>query len=272
MSLAKGPITVEIDPSQVEQLVINLSANARDAMPAGGKLDVVLERTRHTKSSALPGLATGDHAIVRVSDTGEGMSQQEIDHAFDLFYTTKLPGAGTGLGLATVHAIADQCGGAAFIESAKGEGTSVRVYLPLTSAAPLSLAVPEHSAISLRGSETILVTEDANAIRSLIENVLSKQGYQVITAADGAEALDLARQNAGAIDLVITDVVMPRLSGPEMVRRLQADRPDTKVIFISGYAKQGSLAAIEGGEAEILEKPFSPQTLLRLVRKVLDRD
>jgi hypothetical protein len=272
MSLAKGPITVEIDPSQVEQLVINLSANARDAMPAGGKLDVVLERTRHTKSSALPGLATGDHAIVRVSDTGEGMSQQEIDHAFDLFYTTKLPGAGTGLGLATVHAIADQCGGAAFIESAKGEGTSVRVYLPLTSAAPLSLAVPEHSAISLRGSETILVSEDANAIRSLIENVLSKQGYQVITAADGAEALDLARQNAGGIDLVITDVVMPRLSGPEMVRRLQADRPDTKVIFMSGYAKQGSLAAIEGGEAEILEKPFSPQTLLVLIRKVLDRD
>jgi signal transduction histidine kinase len=271
MSLAKEPITVEIDPSQVEQLVINLSANARDAMPAGGKLEVVLERYRQTKSSALPGLAIGDHAVVRVSDTGEGMSQKEIDRAFDPFYTTKPPGAGSGLGLATVHAIADQCGGAAFIESAKGEGTSVRVYLPLTSAQPLSLSAPEHTSISLRGSETILVTEDEDAIRNLIEDVLSKQGYRVITAADGAEALHLVRQNDGEIDLVITDVVMPRLSGPEMVKHLQADHPGTKVIFMSGYAKQGSLAAIEDKEAEILEKPFSPQDVLTLVRKVLDR-
>jgi signal transduction histidine kinase len=269
MSLAKGPITVEIDPSQIEQLVINLSANARDAMPDGGKLEVVLERTRHTKSRALPGLAAGDHAVIRVSDTGEGMSRKEIDRAFDLFYTTKPLGAGSGLGLATVHAIADQCGGAAFIESAKGEGTSVRVYLPLTSAQPLSLATPERSSTSLRGNETILVTEDEEAIRDLIEHVLSEQGYRVITAADGAEALDLVRQNDGEIDLVITDVVMPNLSGPEMVQRLRANRPGTKVIFMSGYAKQGSLAAIE--EAEILEKPFSPQTILTLIRKVLDR-
>ena len=271
MSLSKGPITVEVDPSQVEQLVINLSANARDAMPAGGKLEVILERYRHTKPSAPPGLATGDHAVVRVDDTGEGMSQKEIDRAFDPLYTTKSPGAGSGLGLATVHAIADQCGGGAFIESAKGEGTSIRVYLPLTSAQPLSLAPREHSPTSPRGSETILVTEDEDAIRNLIEDVLSEQGYRVITAADGAEALDLVRQNDREIDLVITDVVMPRLSGPEMVQRLQADRPGMKVIFMSGYAKQGSLAAIEDEEAEILEKPFSPQVILTRVRKVLDR-
>jgi signal transduction histidine kinase len=271
MSLAKGPITVEIDPSQVEQLVINLSVNARDAMPDGGKLEVVLERTRHTKSSALPGLAAGDHAVIRVSDTGEGMSPEEIDHAFDPFYTTKPLGAGSGLGLATVHAIADQCGGAVFIESAKGEGTSVRVHLPLTSAQPLSLDATESNSASLRGSETILVAEDEDAIRKLIENVLSEQGYRVITAADGAEALDLVHQNDAEIDLVITDVVMPNLSGPEMVQRLQAERPGTKVIFMSGYAKQGSLAAIEDEEAEILEKPFSPQIILTMIRKILDR-
>jgi signal transduction histidine kinase len=271
MHLTKGPITVEVDPSQVEQLVINLSANARDAMPAGGKLEVVLECYHHTKSSALPGLATGDHAVIRVSDTGEGMSQMEIDRAFDPFYTTKPPGAGSGLGLATVHAIADQCGGAAFIESAKGEGTSVRVYLPLTSAKPLSLATPERSSTSLRGGETILVAEDEGAIRNLIEDVLSSQGYRVITAADGVEALDLVHKNGGEIDLVITDVVMPRLSGPEMVQRLQVDRPGTKVIFMSGYAKQGSLTAIQHEEAEILEKPFSPQTVLTMVRSALDR-
>jgi two-component system cell cycle sensor histidine kinase/response regulator CckA len=271
MSLAEGPITVEVDPSQIEQLVINLSANARDAMPAGGRLEVILERYRPTKSNALPGLAAGDHAVVCVSDTGEGMRQEEIDHAFDPFYTTKPPGVGSGLGLATVRAIADQCGGAAFIESTKGEGTSVRVYLPLTSAQPLSAAAPESSSGSLRGSETILVAEDDDAIRKLIENVLSDQGYRVITAADGAEALYLVRQNDGEIDLVITDVVMPRLSGPDMVQRLQADHLCTKVIFMSGYAEQGSFAAIENEEAEILGKPFSPQKILTLVRKILDR-
>jgi len=200
------------------------------------------------------------------------MSPEETERAFDPFYTTKPLGAGSGLGLATVHAIADQYGGAAFIESAKGEGTSVRVYLPLTSAQPLSLAAPESSSTSLRGSETILVTEDEYAIRNLLEKVLSEQGYRVITAADGADALDLVRQNEGEIDLVITDVVMPNLSGPEMVQRLQVDHPGMKVIFMSGYAKQGSLAAIEGDEAEILEKPFSPQTIRTLVRKVLDRE
>jgi DNA-binding NtrC family response regulator len=145
------------------------------------------------------------------------------------------------------------------------------VFLPLTSAKPLSLAGPERASSSLRGSETILVTEDEDAIRNLIEAVLSNQGYRVITAANGAEALDLARENTGAIDLVITDVVMPRLSGPEMVQRMKADRPDAKVIFMSGYAQQGSLSAIEEEEAEVLEKPFSPQTILTLVRKVLDR-
>jgi CheY-like chemotaxis protein len=269
MSLGEGPITVKVDPSQIEQLVINLSVNARDAMPAGGRLEVALERYRHTESNALPGLAAGDHAFVRVSDTGEGMSQDEIDHAFDPFYTTKPPGVGSGLGLATVRAIADQCGGAAFIESEKGEGTSVRVYLPLTSAQPLSVVAPERSSSSLRGSETILIAEDDGAIRRLIGNVLSEQGYRVITAADGAEALDLVRQNDGEIDLVITDVVMPRLSGPEMVQRLQTDRLCTKVIFMSGYAEQESFAAIEN--EEILEKPFSPQRILTLVRKMLDR-
>jgi two-component system cell cycle sensor histidine kinase/response regulator CckA len=271
MSLAKGPVTVEVDPSQVEQLVINLSANARDAMPGGGKLEVVLERYRHAKSSALPGLKPAEYAVIRVTDTGEGMSQQEIDRAFDPFYTTKPPGAGSGLGLATVQAIAEQSGGAAFIESTKGQGTSVRVYLPLTDAKPLSLVVPERQSTSLRGNETILVAEDEEAIRNLIENVLSDRGYRIITATNGAEALDLVRAHAETIDLVITDVVMPRVSGPELVERLQADQLGMKVIFMSGYAKQGSLAAIEDAKVEILEKPFSTQTLLASVRRVLDR-
>jgi signal transduction histidine kinase len=272
MRLAEGPITAKVDPSQIEQLVINLSANARDAMPAGGRLEVILERYRHAKSNALPGLGVGDYAVVCVRDTGEGMSQKEVDHAFDPFYTTKPVGVGSGLGLATVRAIADQSGGAAFIESAKGEGTSVRVYLPLTSAQPLRAATPEGISGSLRGSETILVAEDDGAIRKLIENVLGEQGYRIITAVDGAEALELVRQNDGEIDLVITDVVMPRLSGPEMVQRLQADRLSTKVIFMSGYAEQGVIAEVEDEKVEVLEKPFSPRSLLMLIRKVLDRE
>jgi len=271
MRLGKGPVAVEVDSSQVEQLVINLCANARDAMPAGGKLDVVLERRQYTKSSAPPGLKPGEYAVIRVSDTGEGMTPQEIDRAFDPFYTTKPPGAGSGLGLATVQAIADQCGGAAVIESAKGQGTSVRVHLPLTTAQPLSLAAPERHAGSLRGSETILVAEDEEAIRHLIQNVLSDRGYRVITASNGVEALDLVRTQAATIDLVISDVVMPQLSGPEMVQRLQAEHRAMKVIFMSGYSKQGSLKAIDDEKVEILEKPFSPQTLLTTVRRVLDR-
>ncbi len=271
--LAEGSVTVEVEPSQVEQLVINLCANARDAMPAGGKLEVALERYRHADSSALPGLAAGDYAVVRVSDTGEGMTQEQIDRAFDPFYTTKPPGAGSGLGLATVHAIAEQSDGAAFIESAKGRGTSVRVYLPVSSQAPLRLfAAPKRASKSLCGSETILVAEDERAIRNLLETVLTGKGYRVMTAADGVEALDLARESEHRIDLVITDVVMPRLSGPELVQRLRAERPRVKVIFMSGYAKQGSLAAIEHENAEILEKPFSPQVILELVRKLLDRE
>jgi len=270
--LSEGPVTVEVDPSQIEQLVINLSANARDAMPEGGKLEVALERYQHAVSSGLPGLVAGDYAVVRVSDTGEGMTREQIDRAFDPFYTTKPPGAGSGLGLATVHAIAEQCGGAAFIESALGEGTSVRVYLPLSSAAPLRLAAPQRASTSLRGSETVLVAEDEEAIRKLIEIVLSRQGYRVLTAADGVEALELVRRSDRAIDLVITDVVMPHLSGPEMVERLRAERHDAKVIFMSGYAKQGSLAAIEHAKAEILEKPFSPQIILERVRELLDRE
>ncbi|MBW2444461.1 MAG: response regulator [Deltaproteobacteria bacterium] len=270
MKLGEGPITVKADPSQIEQLVINLCVNARDAMPGGGHLEVVLERCLHAESSELPGLAAGEYAVIRVGDSGEGMSQEEIDRAFEPFFTTKTPGAGSGLGLATVHAIAEQCGGGALIQSSIGQGTSVQVHLPVIAAKPVTLAAPAVPSISLRGHETILVAEDEEAIRNLVESMLSQRGYRVITAADGAEALDLIGQNVGEIDLVITDVVMPRLSGPEMVRRLQIDHPGTKVIFMSGYATQGSLAAIGDERAEILEKPFAPRVLLTTVRKVLD--
>jgi signal transduction histidine kinase/CheY-like chemotaxis protein len=272
LDLPPGPITVEVDPSQIEQLGVNLSANARDAMPSGGSLVVALSRCRHEHSSRLPRLPAGEYAVIRVSDTGEGMEQEQLDRAFDPFFTTKAPGSGSGLGLATVYAVAEQCGGGASIESTPGKGTSVRVLLPLSSARPVSTASRSEPSSSLNGDETILLAEDEKAVRKLIQNVLRQYGYHVISACDGAEAVELARKRETVIDLLITDVVMPRLSGIELAKQLQTMCPGLKMIFMSGYAQEGSFTTTPlGEEVEILEKPFSPDVLLAVVRKLLDR-
>jgi len=271
LNLCDAPITVEADPSQIEQVVVNLVANARDAMPDGGRLEVALEHT-HLGTDAVPRLSEGDYAMIRVSDTGEGMTDDQIEHAFDPFFTTKPPGAGSGLGLATVHGIADQCGGRALIESALGAGTIMRVYLPLTADAPVRRQIPKQGPPVLTGSETIIVAEDEEAIRSLIAEMLEQSGYRVITASDGEAAVAVARATGGPIDLILTDVVMPRLSGPETVRRLREYRPDMKVIFMSGYSDATSLRAmVTNTEAEILAKPFTRQMMLSAIRKALDQ-
>jgi signal transduction histidine kinase len=230
LDLPRGPITVQADRSQLEQLVVNLAANARDAMPSGGGLRVELSRQEHEKSGAFPRLESGRYAAIRVIDSGDGMDQEQLDHAFDPFYTTKPLGSGSGLGLATVHAIAEQSGGGAFIESTLGEGTTVSVLLPLCSAEP-------------------------------------------VTAEPRSEAVEIARSYDPKIDLVITDIVMPRLSGPDFVKQLLEIRPGTKVIFMSGYAQDWSVTEPMAGEdVEILDKPFSPEELLSASRTLLDRD
>jgi signal transduction histidine kinase len=271
LNLCDAPITVEADPSQIEQVVVNLAANARDAMPDGGRLEVALEHT-HLGANAVPRLAEGDYAVIRVSDTGEGMTDDQIEHAFDPFFTTKPPGAGSGLGLATVHAVADQCGGRALIESTLGAGTIMRVYLPLTADAPVRRQIPKQGAPVLTGSETIIVAEDEGAIRSLIANMLEQAGYRVITASNGEAAVEVASTTDGPIDLILTDVVMPLLSGPETVRRLHEYRPDMKVIFMSGYSDEISLRAMATNtEARILEKPFTRRLMLSEIRRALDQ-
>jgi CheY-like chemotaxis protein len=200
------------------------------------------------------------------------MAQEQVERAFDPFFTTKAPGSGSGLGLATVHAIAEQCGGGASIESAPGRGTSVQVLLPLSAARPASPARRAEPSPSLEGDETILLVEDEAAIRKLIQTVLRQRGYHIISACDGAEAVELAREPETKIDLVITDVVMPRLSGIELAKQLRTTRPGLKMIFMSGYAQEGSFAKTPMGEdAEILEKPFSPTLLLGVVRRLLDQ-
>ncbi len=272
LDLPPGPITVQADRSQIEQLVVNLAANARDAMPTGGGLRVELSRHEHAKSDPLPRLESGSYAAIRVSDTGDGMTQEQLDRAFDPFYTTKPPGSGSGLGLATVHSIAEQCGGGATIESAPGEGTTVSVLFPLCSSAPVAPEPSPPASESWEGNETILIAEDEDAIRKLMGNALEQSGYHVLRAADGAAALEIARTYDSNIDLVITDVVMPRLSGPDFVKQLQEIRPGTKVIFMSGYAQDGTVTGTTVDEdAEILEKPFSPDALLSAARKLLDR-
>jgi CheY-like chemotaxis protein len=272
LGLPAEAVIVHVDPSQIERMVVNLVTNARDAMPDGGQLRVSLDSNYKVESNSKIDLPEGHYARIVVSDSGAGMEEEQIEQAFEPFYTTKQVGMGTGLGLATVRSIADQCGGRTLIESTPGRGTSVIILLPLCSEPPAEKKARKDPAPSLDGDELVLVAEDEGTIRRLIRSTLLQHGYRVLTACDGAEALELALKEEGAIDLVVTDVVMPRLSGPKFIEEFRTSRPDTKVIFISGYAREGSLAGeILESNAEILEKPFSPTGLLSLVRRTLDQ-
>jgi len=271
--LPKGPITIEADASQIEQLVMNLATNARDAMPQGGRLEIELACRAIRNDQGLGRLPSGEYAVIRVTDSGIGMTQEQLERAFDPFFTTKPQGEGTGLGLATVHATAEQNGGAVFIESKHGVGTCVEVLLPLSSAEPVELGSKSSKASSPGGGETILVVEDERSIRGLLEKVLRAGGYHVLSAADGAHALEVAYMHSGVIDLLLTDVVMPKLSGPELVKRISKDRPGMKVMYMSGFSREGTLTAISPEEsAKIIEKPFSPKILLAEVRRILSGD
>jgi CheY-like chemotaxis protein len=201
------------------------------------------------------------------------MTREQIDHAFDPFYTTKLLGKGTGLGLATVRAIAEQIGGQALIESGLGRGTTVRVLLPMSSREPISLSRAPRQRRSTGGGETILLVEDEAAIRQLFEIALRAKGYRVLTAKDGQDALGRVAEYGGKIDLLLTDVVMPRVSGPELVRRLSTTAPGLKVLFMSGYSNEGDLGASSMAEATfVLQKPFSLKVLQAEIRKILDEE
>jgi signal transduction histidine kinase/CheY-like chemotaxis protein len=269
----EGPLTVVADPSQLEQLVVNLAANARDAMPGGGHLKISVGRCRVTARKPVGQLPAGTYVILRVADTGTGMTHEELEHAFDPFYTTKALGKGTGLGLSTVHAIAEQHGGQASIESNPGHGTEVQVLLPLSDREPVPLEPEPREARSSGGGEAILLVEDERAIRELIAAGLTSKGYRVLTAQDGQEALERMANWGKGIDLLVTDVVMPRVSGPELVRRLSASRSRFKVLYMSGYSDEGGLSAMSDEErAAVLQKPFSPERLHAEIRRILDRE
>jgi len=262
---------IKADPGQLEQVIMNLVVNARDAMPDGGT--VIIETANVTYDATddgTEGMAAGPAVMLTVHDTGVGMDEATRMRVFEPFFTTKAPGQGTGLGLATVYGIVRQSGGTIAVESAPGQGCTFRIRFPRTAeeTAGAGAAAPEPPP---RGSETVLVVEDEGQLRALVRRALADLGYAVLEAANGLEALEIAAEHRGPIHLLLTDVVMPHLSGRELAQRLAASRPDTHVLFISGYtdeaiARHGVLAP----GTVFLQKPVTPDRLARAVRAILD--
>ena len=249
---------VEADRGQLEQVITNLAVNARDAMPEGGRLSI---STRHVAHLGAP------HVELVVSDTGTGMDADTLSHLFEPFFTTKDTSRGSGLGLATVYGIVAQSGGEVLVVSVLGEGSSFRVLLPLaTQQASVADVVVAPSTVT-SGTETVLLVEDEDTIRPLVDEVLSRSGYTVLTAPAAAEAIALLRTNS--VDLLLTDVVMPGMSGPDLARIATAERPDLRVLFTSGYTTEPD-EVLTGANAAFIGKPFSPKTLVAKVREVLD--
>ncbi|MFN2571379.1 MAG: PAS domain S-box protein [Gemmatimonadales bacterium] len=265
-----GP--VRADPNQIEQVIVNLAVNARDAMPDGGKLTVETSNVEldETFAQAHLGSVAGPYAMLAVTDTGAGMDAAVRAHLFEPFFTTKDVGKGTGLGLATVYGIVKQSDGYISVYSEPGQGTSFKIYLPRI-ATPASVPPTPSRSGAARGSETVLVVEDEPAVLTLSRRALEAQGYVVLAASDAAAALRVVERHGGTIHLLLTDVVMPGLSGRELADRLTAQRPGVRVLYMSGYpgdavVQHGTLPA---GSA-FLQKPFSPDGLARKVRDVLD--
>jgi two-component system cell cycle sensor histidine kinase/response regulator CckA len=267
--------SVRADAAQIEQVLMNLAVNARDAMPNGGTLtirtsNVDLSRTDQREPFTVVG---GPYVLLSVADTGCGMPPEVKARAFEPFFTTKEPGRGTGLGLSTVYGIVKQSGGYIWVDTEEGKGTSVRIYLP-------RVRVGQRAALEARrlqpgstprGSETLLLVEDEEGVRDLIREWLAGHGYEVLTAGNGVEALEVSSGFNGRIDLLLSDVVMPQMGGPALAKRLTTLRPETRVIYLSGYADEalGDRQVLENGAA-FLQKPFALESLVRKVREVLD--
>jgi PAS domain S-box-containing protein len=269
--LAAGLCPVLADPGQLEQILVNLAVNARDAMPGGGKLIVATANADidadHVASRV--GLVTGRYASLKVSDTGAGMSQEVIDRAFEPFFTTKAKGEGTGLGLATVYGIITQLGGYVQIYSEPGLGTTFTILLPETSQ-PAGEAPPAQPLPRGGAGETILVVEDEAAMREVTHRILTRSGYQVITAVNGLDAIEAAASHPGDIDVLLTDVIMPQMLGKEAAEQIRARYPGIKILFMSGYT-QGILdtqGVVETG-VNLIEKPFTEASLLAKLGEII---
>jgi len=272
--IAAAVDAVKADPTQLEQVLMNLCLNARDAMPSGGRLLIETEMVELDDSYCrfYPYVAPGRYAVLSVSDTGMGMDSETRERIFEPFFTTKEQGRGTGMGLATAYGIVKQHGGFIHVYSEPGQGSLFRVYLPALEgpvAEGSSVKVPAPALVEMRGSETILMAEDHESIREMARQALMKLGYRVLSACDGEEALRLCAKERPA--LAILDLIMPKLGGPAVASRLTALFPGVSILFTSGYSQDSENASPVMADARYLQKPYSPTTLGRVVREILDQ-
>lgn len=260
---------VKADPGQIEQVIMNLAVNARDAMPRGGQLIIETGNVRFDKSSGEP--RPGSYVLIGISDTGVGMDAETQSMIFDPFFTTKPVGQGTGLGLSTVYGIVDQSGGFIKVDSRAGAGTTFRIYLPRLDEESLDWASRYACEETLRGSETVLIAEDEDVVRDLAREVLESYGYNVLAARNGEEALAVCEDHAGVIDLLISDVVMPGIGGRELRDSLLLDHRGMKVLFMSGYTDDAIVRyGVLESKLPFIQKPFTPEKFAIKVREVLD--
>ncbi len=265
---------VKADPGQIEQVVLNLAVNARDAMPDGGHLTIKTENVHFDRQFA--GRRTvvqpGHYVMLSVSDNGCGMDTETQSHIFDPFFTTKEVGKGTGLGLSTVYGIVKQSGGSIWVYSEVGRGTTFKIYLPRVDDVDESEVAGDELGFAQRGSETILLVEDEDMVRELSKEILQEYGYAVITAQNGHEGLRICQEFQGNIDLMITDVVMPKMSGRQLAESIGSSRPGTRVLYMSGFTDDAVVrhGVLDDGVC-FIQKPFSPEALAAKAREVLDR-
>ncbi len=264
--------TIRADVSQMEQIIMNLAVNARDAMPKGGKLriETANEELDNAYKFTHPVVKPGRYVLLAVSDTGVGMDAETQAHIFEPFFTTKEQGKGTGLGLSTVYGVVKQSGGFIWVYSELGKGAAFKIYLPRVDAAVDDVTQAPVSAQLMRGTETVLLTEDEQDVREVAREFLESAGYTVLLAANAAEALVRAEEHTGTIDLLVTDMVMPGLTGLELVRRMRQRQPEIGVVYMSGYSEQAAAEATKSDVwATVLTKPFSRAAILRTVREIL---
>jgi len=265
--------TIRADASQMEQIIMNLAVNARDAMPQGGKLVIETQNIEldHYYREAHPIVQPGRYVLLSVSDNGTGMDAETQAHIFEPFFTTKEQGKGTGLGLATVYGVVKQSGGFVWVYSELGKGTTFKIYLPRVDEAAAAIVGATLPAQVLCGTETVLLTEDEQDVREVAREFLESAGYRVLQAPSGEAALKLAAAHHGPIDLLVTDMVMPGMSGQELVRKMRVARQDLRVLYMSGYSEHAAEEATRSEGSAVLAKPFSRSALLRAAREVLQK-